>query len=236
MPTERASQLHDGIEDLILEGGLPPGTRLDEMSLAARFSVSRTPVREALRSLAAAGLIELRPYRGAVVAEIGPARLHEMFETMAELEALCARFAAERAGKAEREAITTAHAACVAEAAREDEDAYYYVNARFHEAICTAAGNGFLADQTMALRRRLKPFRRHQLRATGRVNRSLDEHAALVEAIVARDVPSAMAQMRAHVLVQNTEYGDLVAAGRLQAGEDAGPAGSDAGGPRIRAV
>ncbi|MEL6482491.1 MAG: GntR family transcriptional regulator [Pseudomonadota bacterium] len=226
MTTERAHLLHDGIEDLILDGSFPPGSRLDEMSLAARFGVSRTPVREALRSLSTAGLVELRPYRGAVVAEIGPGRLAEMFETMAELEALCARFAATRAGEAEREAIATCHAACTEAAAAEDEDAYYYINARFHEAICVAARNGFLADQTLALRRRLKPFRRHQLRASGRINRSLDEHAALVDAILAGDPDAAAARMRAHVLIQNTEFGDLLAANRAQADEGSAPAGA----------
>ncbi|MEM7496951.1 MAG: GntR family transcriptional regulator [Pseudomonadota bacterium] len=222
MTTERANLLHDGIEDLILDGSFPPGSRLDEMSLAARFAVSRTPVREALRSLATAGLVELRPYRGAVVAEIGPERLREMFETMAELEALCARFAAERAGPADREAISASHEACTEAAAMEDEDAYYYVNATFHEAIFAASGNGFLADQTLWLRRRLKPFRRHQLRASGRISRSLHEHTELAEAILSGDAAVAAERMRAHVMVQVVEFDDLAAAARQRAGDGTG--------------
>ncbi len=84
------------IEDEIVTRQLPPGTRLDEVELAQRFAVSRTPIREALIQLASAGLVELRPRRGAIVAQISPQRLMEMFDVMAELEALCGRLAARR--------------------------------------------------------------------------------------------------------------------------------------------
>ena len=97
MSAKRSDALRDHLEEDILTGALRPGDRLDEMSLAERFGVSRTPIREALFHLAAAGLIDNRPKRGAIVAEIGPRQLVEMFEVMAELEGMCARLAARRA-------------------------------------------------------------------------------------------------------------------------------------------
>src|SRR3954467_14204623 len=74
-PEDARLKLRDQIENEILTGDMPPGHRLDEVSLATRFGVSRTPIREALFQLASAGLIEIRPRRGAVVAEVGPARM-----------------------------------------------------------------------------------------------------------------------------------------------------------------
>ncbi len=98
----RADQLRRTLEEEIFTGRLKPGDRLDEQSLAQRFSVSRTPVREALRQLSASHLIEVRPRQGAVVAVITLPRLIEMFEVMAELEGMCARLAARRMTDDER--------------------------------------------------------------------------------------------------------------------------------------
>ena len=92
----RAHQLRDTLEDEIVNGRLQPGDRLDEASLAARFNVSRTPIREALQQLVAAGLVQSEPKRGTFVARIGIPQLIEMFEVMAELEGMCGRLAARR--------------------------------------------------------------------------------------------------------------------------------------------
>ncbi len=105
----RAEDLRRQIADDIVRGGLAPGAPLDETELAQRFKVSRTPVREALRQLAASGLVEARPHRGAVVARPSPERLGAMFEAMAELEALCAGLAAERMKPAERRRLEALH-------------------------------------------------------------------------------------------------------------------------------
>src|SRR6201988_3015479 len=98
----RAEEFRQQLADEIVRGDLAPGAALDETDIARRFSVSRTPVREALRQLAASGLIEARAHRGAVVAQPSVERLSGMFEAMAELEALCAGLAAERMAPAER--------------------------------------------------------------------------------------------------------------------------------------
>ena len=99
----RADALRDAIAEAIVRGELTPGQRLDEMSVAQRFSVSRTPVREALKQLATMDLVELRPHRGAVVAGLEATRLAELFEAMEEVEAVCSRLAAGKMSRAERE-------------------------------------------------------------------------------------------------------------------------------------
>lgn len=211
MTERRADLLHDAIEDEILTGRLPPGTRLDETSLSARFGVSRTPIREALMQLSVSGLIELRPRRGAIVAEVGPRRMMEMFEVMAELEAMCARLAARRAGPQDLDAIREAHQRCAEAASEQDENAYYYENEAFHEAIDAACRQEFLSEQTRALRKRLKPYRRMQLQVRDRVRNSFAEHQEVVEAIAAGDPEGAAAAMRDHISVQGERFADLIA-------------------------
>src|SRR5882672_3649398 len=104
-----AEELRLQLADEIVRGVLEPGAALDETELARRFQVSRTPVREAIRQLAASGLIEARAHRGAVVARPDAERLTGMFEAMAELEALCAGLAAERMNGGERCLLETTH-------------------------------------------------------------------------------------------------------------------------------
>lgn len=211
MTGNRSRTLHDALEDDILTGALRPGARLDEQRLAARFGVSRTPIREALKELAASGLLQHVPHRGSFVASIGPRRLIEMFDVMAEMEAMCARLAARRMTPEDKTAITRAHEACSAAAKADDHDTYYYENERFHEYICRAGHNEFLAEQTNALRRRLKPYRRLQLRVRNRIAASLAEHGRIVAALSAGEGEKAAAEMRGHVTVQGQRFTDLIA-------------------------
>ena len=215
-----APRLRDGIEEEIATGRFLPGERLDEQTLAERFGVSRTPVREALQQLAARGLVELRGRRGAIVSAPDAARLLEMFEVMAELEAMCGRLAARRLEAQTGAALSEALSACVAALDRGDPDAYYYENERFHRAIYAASGNRFLAEEAAALHRRLAPFRRLQLRVPNRMRVSLQEHAAIVAAIRAGDGAAAAEAMRAHVAIQGERFSDLLASlERLRAAE-----------------
>lgn len=209
MSMKMSEHLRERIEEQIATGELAPGSALDEASLAEQFGVSRTPVREALIQLCAEGLIEMRPRRGAVVANIGLARLIEMFEVMAELEAMCGRLAARRMTARERDALVAAHSAC--EAAQGDPDAYFYCNERFHAAIYAGSHNGFLAEQALQMHRRLRPYRRLQLRVRDRLPSSFVEHAAVVSAIVAGDAQAAAQALREHVMVQGERFGDLLA-------------------------
>jgi len=211
MKKRRSEELRDEIEELIAFGKLPPGKHLDETELAEHFGVSRTPVREALNQLASAGLIEIRPRRGAVVAELGPQQLVEMFEVMAELEGMCGRLAARRLSAEEQQALQAVHERCKAVRDGGDPDLYYQLNDEFHGVIYAGSHNAFLIEQAWNLRRRLRPYRRLQLRVRGRIPNSFDEHEAIVAAIVSGDGELANTLLRAHVIVQGQRFADLIA-------------------------
>jgi DNA-binding GntR family transcriptional regulator len=218
----RAEALREAIEDKIATGTFPPGMHLDENQLAQMFGVSRTPLREALIQLASTGIVVVRPRRGAVVADVTPQRLLEMFELMAELEAMCARLAARRMAEPEEEELVRAHRECEVACAASDTDDYFHKNERFHRAIYAAAHNGFLVEQALALHRRLRPYRRLQLRVRNRMAASFNEHVQIVEALVAGDADAAAECLRRHILVQGERFGDLLASlARLRAGSQA---------------
>src|SRR5262252_7949799 len=130
-----AEELRLQLADEIVRGVLPPGGSLDETELARRFQVSRTPVREAIRQLAASGLVESRAHRGSVVAWPSHDCLIAMFEVMAELEALCAALAAARTTPAERHALVAAHEQLRAIIQSGDPQRYHEINEAFHATI-----------------------------------------------------------------------------------------------------
>lgn len=206
-----AETLREALENDIAMGRFRPGERLDEVSLATRFAVSRTPIREALIELSATGLIEIRPRRGAFVVEIGVARLIEMFEVMAELEGMCGRLAARRMTAEDETLLVRAHEACITAAESADPDDYYHRNQAFHDAIYASCHNGFLAEQSRILHDRLKAYRRLQLRVRNRVQSSLAEHQAIVDAIRSGDSDTAEALLRTHILIQGERFNDFVA-------------------------
>src|SRR6202012_3246286 len=131
----RAEELRLQLADEIVRGALPPGAPLDEPDIARRFSVSRPPVREALRQLVAAGLVEARPHRGAVVARPTIERLTGMFEAMAELEAICAGLAAERMTPIDRHQLEAVHEELRVLSHAGNPDRFHEVNERFHNSI-----------------------------------------------------------------------------------------------------
>lgn len=211
MTAKAATLLRDELEQEIVEGRLRPGERLDEMTLAGRFDVSRTPIREALFGLESSGLVEIIPRRGAFVRKIGVRELIEMFEAMAEMEASCGRFACQRMTQAQEAELRSCFARCDSAAKIGDVDLYYRENEAFHAAIYSASGNEFLRKQALALQSRLKPFRRHQLHARGRLLQSNEEHRAVVEAIAAGDEAVAESTLRGHVVVQGERFNALIA-------------------------
>ena len=210
-PVRRANMLRDAIAQEIAMGTIQPGQHLDEVALAGRFGVSRTPIREALMQLGTMGLVEMRPHRGAFVKRIGIAELVEMIEVMAELEGMCARLAARRMSAAEIDALEQIHLDCAAAADSGDPDAYYYENERFHRALYAGCHNGFLTEEAGRLHERTKVYRRLQLRVRGRVENSFSEHEAVVEAIRAGNPECAEKAARDHVLIQGERFNDFVA-------------------------
>lgn len=201
-----ADQLRLNIADEIMRGDIAPGVSLDEITLARRYAVSRTPVREAIRLLAASGLVEVRPHRSAVVARPTDDRLLAMFEALRELEGLCAGLAAERMTRTERaglEALNRQHAKIVKD---NDPQRYHEANEEFHDAIYRGAHNSYLMELTATTRARIAPFSRAQFNVTGRPRRSNDEHKHITVAICRGDKPAAIAAMRAHIAIVHESF------------------------------
>ncbi len=211
MEQKRADIIADALEGLIFDGTFCDGDRLDEVQLAERFSVSRTPIREALQRLAVSGLVEHLPRRGVFVRQPGPVELIEMFEVMAELEAVCARLAAHRITDRALDDLHATNERCNAAVEARDADGYYRENERFHGILYRQSGNGFLEQECLRLQRRLQPFRRIQLRLRGRLKQSMEEHLAIVAALEAGDGARAAAEIRAHVAVQGEKFHHLMA-------------------------
>lgn len=195
-----SDRIRNALTDEIAAGVLAAGTALDEQQLAERFGASRTPVREALRQLAVSGLVEMRPRRGAVVTRVTAERIMDMFETSAEIEAMCVRLATYRMTPLERSHLLRLHDASKAMVEVGDYDAYDAFNLEFHESIYRATHNGFLVEQAIAVRTRLTAFRRTQLRQDDRIVRSRHEHDGIIEAISRGDGEEAARRMRAHML------------------------------------
>ncbi len=178
---------------------LLPGAPLDEARLGQEFGASRTPIREALRQLAASGLVELRPHRTPLVAKADGARLTEMFEVMAELEALCAARACVAMNAAERARLEAQHLAMAAYVREGDVASYRAANVVFHAMIYDGAQNGYLKELALGTRERIAPHRGVQLEAPERLARSFAEHAEIVTAILRGDQEAAARAMHRHL-------------------------------------
>lgn len=195
----------------IIAGKLRPGSPLDEKSLAVRFRVSRTPVREALRQLAASDLVEWRPRQGATVATITIPRMIEMFEVMAELEGLCGRLAARRMTLGERNQLLARHKRCEPCIATGDKEGYLALNKPFHEAIYSGAHNAYLSEHALSLYDRLAPYRAYHLNWPGQLARSFDEHQEIADAIIGGAADVAYRLLRDHVTLDGELFRDLIA-------------------------
>lgn len=215
MSKTAADNLAEAIAESVFSGEFAPGARLDEQQLAQRYSVSRTPVREALRLLATSGLIDIKSRRGAFVTEVSPAQLEELFVAMGELEATCARLAAMSMAPTERRRLHALHDR-MGELAKDGNAAdFAEANYAFHTMIYAGAHNQVLAEMTSALRRRLSPFRRVQFNLEGRPPRSHSEHDAVVRAIVSGNAAAAHAAMLQHVMLVEASFEELVARRRI---------------------
>jgi len=187
------------LSELIIEGELAPGARLNERELCARLGVSRTPLREALRRLAHDGLVTLQPNRGAFVTEMSRAAVRDSFELMAALEALAGELACQHvtdAEVAEIEALTYEMMACHA---RRDLPEYYRLNRAIHERIAAAAGNPQLTEMAQKLNLRIQNLRFRSNLDAQKWSAALDEHRRMVELLRARNGPELAQLMRGHL-------------------------------------
>lgn len=194
------------LEEEIVSGVLPPGTRLDEVQLAERYKLSRTPLREALAQIAASGLIEIRPRSGAFVTQLSPRAMLECLAFTAEVEGIAATWAATRMTQAERTALMAIQSQASGCVSRDDADGYFELNRLFHEAIYAGAHNSYVQDGAHKLFLRGAPYRRLQLRQRGRLATSHAEHGAIAAAILAEDGPAAAAAIRSHIMIQGDRF------------------------------
>jgi DNA-binding GntR family transcriptional regulator len=206
-----SDRIRNALTDDIASGTLAAGSSLDEQNLADRFGASRTPVREALRQLSVSGLVEVRPRRGVVVTRLTPARVMDMFETIAEVETMCVRLAAYRMTPLERSRLHDLHEMSKGHVAARDLDAYEAFNRDFHGLLYAATHNAFMAEQAIAIRSRLDVFRRTQLRHGGRIAASHEEHGQVLAAIAEGDGDLAARRMRAHMLNAASALGRYIA-------------------------
>jgi DNA-binding GntR family transcriptional regulator len=206
----RAEEVRQRMADEIATGVLAPGMAIDETEIAARFGVSRTPVREAIRDLAAMGMVRTRPHRSAVVTRPSAERLRDMFDVMAELESLCAAQAAIRMSPRERTALSSIHEQMARIVTSNDTPGYRAANEQFHASIYAGSHNEYLVEITQATRKRLSPFRHAQFLSPGRLERSHREHDAILTAILQANAMDAANAMRRHILVVEDTYEKLL--------------------------
>jgi len=180
--------LLDGLRTLINEGDLLPGVRVPERELCARFKVSRTPLRECLKVLAAEGLVELLPNRGARVATLDEEHLVHLFEVIAALEAEGGRLACQRIGAAELAEVQGLHYRMYAHFLRGELPGYFALNQAIHAAIMRAAGNPVLMATHAGLAGRITRARYMSNRIRpDRWQAAMDEHDAILGALTRRD-------------------------------------------------
>jgi DNA-binding GntR family transcriptional regulator len=179
---------------------LEPGSWIDEMKIAEEYGISRTPLREALKVLAAEGLVTMKVRRGAYVTEVSQQDLADVYHLLSLLESDAAGVAAERATEAQLHTLQVLHAELEAAAipGQVDREHFFALNERFHMQLLAIANNRWRDQMVADLRKVMKLNRHNSLLKSGRIDESLREHRALMAAIVARDPAAAMARMREH--------------------------------------
>jgi len=200
MTTTISEDISSRLAEDIINGVLKPGQKLEEQAVAERFNVSRTPVRDAFKQLAATGLIESRPHRGVTVIELELDQLNDLFEALSEVEAVCARLSAQRMKVVERKQLENLYLKESSVLEEKDDAVYFDYNEQIHSAIHKGAHNEALAEFAQDLRRRLSPFRRSTFFKEGNwPHHDSMEHDELVAAILASDMEKAYNAMRNHV-------------------------------------
>ncbi|VVE45436.1 GntR family transcriptional regulator [Pandoraea pneumonica] len=206
IPRVERLRLHDTVVDhlrkLIIEGVLSPGVKLNERELCETLGISRTPLREAFKVLAAEGLIEIAPNRGASVARMTEKEIWETFELMSALEGFSGELAAERMTAVELAEIKALHYAMLACRAQQDLPGYYARNQEIHDRINEAARNGALRQTYISINRRLMALRFRSNFRTDKWDRAIDEHEQMIAALEAKDGKRLSEILRKHLLAK----------------------------------
>lgn len=175
---------------------LEPGSWIDEVKLAQEYGISRTPLREALKVLAAEGLVTMKVRRGAYVTEVSERDLAEVYHLLSLLESDAAAVVAERATDAELDELRKLHRELAG--AVKDRERFFAVNERFHMRLLELAGNRWRNQMVADLRKVMKLNRHSSLLKPGRIAESLAEHASVMDAVERRDAEGARERMQAH--------------------------------------
>ena len=192
-------ELAEQLRNLIVEGVLEPGTKVPERDLCEQFGVSRTPLREALKVLAADGLVTLMPNRGAQVSKLTLSELEEVFPVMGALEALSGELACARITDSQVDDIRTLHGRMVEHYRSGELEGYFARNQEIHEAILKAAGNETLSVQYRSLSTRIRRARYIANMTSERWAQAVEEHEQMVRALEDRDAPRLASILRAHL-------------------------------------
>ena len=179
---------------------LEPGSWIDELKLAEEYGISRTPLREALKVLAAEGLVTMKVRRGAYVTEVSEQDLADVYHLLSLLESDAAGVVAQRASNAQIAELAALHTELEAAAlpGQVDREHFFALNERFHMRVLAIADNRWRDQMVADLRKVMKLNRHNSLLKSGRIGESLKEHRAIMEAIEARDPQAAAVRMRAH--------------------------------------
>jgi len=192
-------EVADQLRVRIFAHELAPGTWIDEQTLAKEFGISRTPLREAIKVLAAEGLITMKLRRGAYVTEVNRGDLEQIFTILSLLEGQAAKEAATKAQEKDLNELDDMHLRLEKAAADRNLEQFFEVNVRFHERVIAIANNPWLTDVIADLRKVLKLQRKDALSRTGRLQSSLSEHREILKALLERDPIAAEQAMRTHL-------------------------------------
>ena len=206
-----ADKLISDIRKEVSSGILKPGDQLEVTALAERFGVSRTPIREAIRTLVESGVLETRPRKGSFVRVLSAKQLLDLFQVAAELEGMACRLAALSLTKENVEAIESGLAKCTQAAEVQNNAEYAMANLDFHTAIHNASGNDWLIEQLRQLQINLNSYRTMPYEIRGRLNKSTDEHKIICDAILSGDGEHACNLMRDHMMLQGKRLPSIIA-------------------------
>ena len=207
----RAQEIRSALQEEIESGKLPPGTLLDERALAARFQVSRTPVREALQQLAVHDLVRIAPRQGVTVARLSVSEVRAIMETVGELESLLAKLAARRVDDALRQRLDEALQRCQDAAVQGGSVEYAAANTAFHETIYEGSRNLYLADLIRKARRQIQRYRIKDFHTKSQMSKSLQDHLKVARAIQEGDEAAAALAMMLHVPSGSTGFSEFLA-------------------------
>jgi len=214
--SSRPSNMTDHVREVLAsdihDGRLLPGDALDEVKICERFEVSRAPVREALLQLSAQGLVKIVPRSGIYVARLSLPELFAMYELLAELESVCAKWAARRMTAQEVAELRAAHEAAALCREAKDPEAYAIANTRFHQVIYNGCHNPFLKSQIEFIRKRTQVYRQNLFARTARIAVSHEDHGRVVDAIEAGDADAAARHMLDHIGVGGRDFAEFLAA------------------------